>query len=226
MEKQSDDIEQVFVVSDTEDSSGNDRRPFASTSGSTLNGNYNVSPEDTKKFVNASATLFAVFVGGITTVILISVIFYKLFDISQKNIVMAALVGSLISVLVFILFHRGDAVDDSINNASESMAESRNNSKRNKKRKKFNSLAEYRNSDEGRISQVAQEARGATLVTQASQHQIQKDNDDIELAVEALVRLGLGKRKAIDWVSRGIKSGIAPSETQKLVRFALSRGSN
>ena len=100
--------------------------------------------------------------------------------------------------------------------------EMRRDRKRPQKKKKFNSLQEFQNSPEGAIHQVACDARG--IVGSGDAEQIQKDKDDIELAVEALVRLGLGKRKAIDWVSRAMKAGTKPSETQRLVKFALSRG--
>lgn len=52
----------------------------------------------------------------------------------------------------------------------------------------------------------------------------QKKNDDIELAVEALVRLGFGIRKAKEWIGRGVESGILESDTQGLIKFALKRG--
>jgi Holliday junction resolvasome RuvABC DNA-binding subunit len=75
--------------------------------------------------------------------------------------------------------------------------------------KKFNNLTEYKNSAEFKIDEAAKE---------------KQLSDDIELAVEALCRLGVGKRTANEWVDIGIKSGIQSSDTQSLVKFALRRG--
>lgn len=49
---------------------------------------------------------------------------------------------------------------------------------------------------------------------------------EIELAVEALVRLGFGAKKAKDWVIRGFSAGIETSDTQGLIKFALSSGAS
>jgi hypothetical protein len=63
-----------------------------------------------------------------------------------------------------------------------------------------------------------------TLEKGMSEEEKNKANDDIELAIEALVKLGFGKRKAIEWVNRGVEDRIEPSNTQGLVVFALTRG--
>lgn len=59
-----------------------------------------------------------------------------------------------------------------------------------------------------------------------SESERNKANDDIELAIEALVKLGFGKRKAVEWVNRGVEDRIEPSNTQGLVVFALTRGAS
>lgn len=79
----------------------------------------------------------------------------------------------------------------------------------NKKQKKFNSITEHNNSVQRKLVQVDKE---------------RERSDNIELAVEALVRLGFKYKKAMDWVSRGLDSGIEHSDTQKLVKYALGRG--
>ena len=63
-----------------------------------------------------------------------------------------------------------------------------------------------------------------TLEKDMSEEEKNKANDDVELAVEALVKIGLAKRKAIDWVNRGISEGVETSNIQGLVKYALSRG--
>lgn len=45
---------------------------------------------------------------------------------------------------------------------------------------------------------------------------------DKELAICALVKLGLGKKKAKELVDRGIASGLKASDTQVLIEFALA----
>lgn len=45
---------------------------------------------------------------------------------------------------------------------------------------------------------------------------------DKELAICALVKLGLGKKKAKELVDRGVASGLKASDTQVLIEFALA----
>jgi hypothetical protein len=65
-----------------------------------------------------------------------------------------------------------------------------------------------------------------TLEKDMSEEDKSKANDDVELVVNALVKLGLGKRKAIDWVNRGISQGIETSNIQGLIMYAISSGAS
>jgi hypothetical protein len=50
--------------------------------------------------------------------------------------------------------------------------------------------------------------------------------NNIELAVSALKKLGIGNTYARSWVSRGLSAGIKSSDTQALVKFGLSGGAS
>lgn len=75
--------------------------------------------------------------------------------------------------------------------------------------KKFDSYKDYENSAEYQIDEAVV---------------AQKMRDDIDLAIEALGRLGYGKRKAADWVNRAVSSGIDTGNTQGIIKFVLTKG--
>lgn len=122
----------------------------------------------------------------------------------------------IISTSIYIFINSGKKCINKINNQTKVLnnrslvlKHNRIANNPNKKRKKFNNIEEYKNSNQFKIDEA---------------HKEREKNDNIELAVEALLRLGFAKKKAVDWVGRGIASGIQHSDTQRLVKYALGRG--
>lgn len=109
-----------------------------------------------------------------------------------------------------------------------------------KKKKKFKNIDEHRGYLRAKgydidndprfqcFSTPAQRAEADRADAERNKPKIDKKKvaDEIELAIEALNRLGFGTNKAKDWVTRGISAGIETSDTQALIKFALSRGAS
>ena len=96
------------------------------------------------------------------------------------------------------------------------------------KKKKFKNLQEHRMYLKNMGHDVDNDPRFQNCVDkeQPAQTNNKKVADEIELAVDALIKLGFGFKKAKDWVMRGIADGISTSDTQSLIKYALSRGAS
>lgn len=97
-----------------------------------------------------------------------------------------------------------------------------------KKKKKFKNIQEHRMYLEEHGYDVDSDPRFQNTASQEPPVQINKKKvaDEVELAVDALIKLGFGFKKAQDWVMRGITDGILTSDTQGLIRYALSKGAS
>jgi hypothetical protein len=193
---------EVFVISD-DTSSENSQHIVEKT-------NYNFKEEESMGLVKLASISFLciIFVAG----------FVKSFDSTSSKInAFGFCAVTLISLFFYFFIKAGKGAEKRMNDKTFNMLvhsrqlknKSQGASLRKKKQKKFNNVEEYKNSIEFKIDEAAK---------------LKQASDDIELAVEALCRLGLGKRKASEWVTRGIDCGILSSDTQKLIKFALSRG--
>lgn len=97
-----------------------------------------------------------------------------------------------------------------------------------KKKKKFKNIQEHRMYLEEQGYDVDSDPRFQNGAGLPPPPQIVKKKlaDEVELAVDALVKLGFGVKKAQDWIMRGITDGIPTSDAQGLIRYALSRGAS
>lgn len=172
--------------------------------------NYNLKEEESMSLVKFASVAFicVVVVSG----------FAKSFESTSSKInAFGFSAVTLIALFFYFFIKAGKGAEKRMNDKTFNMLvysqqlknKNQSISSRKKKKKKFNNVDEYKNSIEFKIDEAAKKKQTA---------------DDIELAVEALCRLGLGKRKASEWVTRGIDCGILSSDTQKLIKFALSRG--
>lgn len=211
------DYEQVFVVSDTDDASGNEHKPFGGSRGgvSASSGHYEQS-EDTKKFLSN-----AVPVAIVAAVALFALLFFvtlvgsafKMKPEYMGTLVFLSIIGLILIALFSIKGQVGETAieDDSI------VAETPSRPIRRGKKKKFNSLQEYR---------ASQEYQRDKAELASKQTDEQKKNEerskDIDVAVKALVSLGFKIKRATHLVSLALDSGISHKETQMLVKYALS----
>lgn len=192
---------EVFVIAD-DISSENNQHIVEKT-------HYNLKEEESMSLVKFAFIAFicVIFVAG----------FAKSFDSTSSKInAFGFSAVTLIGLFFYFFIKAGKGAEKRMNDKTFNMLvysqqlKNKNQSiSSRKKKKKFNNVDEYKNSIEFKIDEAAKKKQTA---------------DDIELAVEALCRLGLGKRKASEWVTRGIDCGILSSDTQKLIKFALSRG--
>jgi hypothetical protein len=216
MEQQSDDIEQVFIVNDTDDSSGNDRKPFSSTGGRNLNGGYYVSEEDTKKFVKSSTSLMFIAVAIFAFVFFIGMFFAIEFKLKPETLGLFCML-SFILLMSIIVLAGSDEAPVSVNEPVPSVQANERISKN-----KYNTVEEFNNSPDGRLHRANIEAEKARQEIQAEAEKRKQDEEGISIAVQALVALGFKKKRAISLVTRGVSSGITAWETQSLVRYALA----
>ena len=223
--------EQVFTVSDADDASGDCWKPFKNGQNKTerhYDSNY-VSNYDSSRdggVLKAIMGFFAIGLSATLFIILISLFFGKI----TTSIVVATL---CVIALFFILFFRGFAPQNNSRNQNISLNVNKNKSKRIKKYnnvQEYKMSSEYKNSNEYKLEEMKRKQEEAKRIAEErlAQEELQKSarkqKDEIELAVEALVRLGFGSKRATEWVMRGIESGISSSETQKLIKYALNRG--
>lgn len=210
------DYEQVFVVNDTDDSSGNEHKPFRCSRDNSYNENYRVSPEDTKKFVSNATPLAVVAVVGFLAIFFFLLFIGIAFDLKPQHIGMMAFFSIMGLIIITLLSIQGDE-SESVVLENDVRAESHSRPSRRGKKKKFNNIQEYRASQEFLRDKAESEAKQTI-----DEKQAQKNREYTDLAIKALVSLGFKIKRATDLVSRGLDSGISPSETQSLVRYALS----
>lgn len=213
------DYEQVFVVNDTDDASGNEHKPFKPTSGSnddSHNNNYRISQEDTKKFLSNAIPITAFAFVGFLTIFFLLIFIGSAFDLSNQHIGMMAFFSIMGIIIVTLLSIQGDE-GESIAIENEVREERQLRNARRGKVRKFNSIQEYRASQEFLRDKARSEANQTT-----EDKKTQKDREDIEVAIKALISLGFRIKRATHLVSLALDSGISPSETQMLVRYALS----
>jgi hypothetical protein len=211
------DYEQVFVVSDTDDASGNEHKPFGGSRGtvSPSSGYYEHS-EDTKKFLSN-----AVPVAIVVAVVFVAISFFIIlvgnaFNMKPEHmgtLVFLSIIGLILIALFSIKGQVGETAieDDSV------MAEIPSLPIRRGKRKKFNNVQEYRASEEFRRHKAELASRQTD-----EQRKNQERIKDIDVAVKALVSLGFKIKRATHLVSLALDSGISHKETQMLVKYALS----
>jgi hypothetical protein len=208
------DYEQVFIINDTDDCSGDQHKPFSGSSRDSSSNNYNVSPEDTKKFLSNATPLAAVALVGFLTIFFLLSFIGIAFDLSPQHIGMMAFFSIMGLIVITLLSIQGDESDIVI---AEETIKAENRSRNRGKKKKFNNIQEYR------VSQEFQRDKAELASKQTSEEKnSQEDKDNIDIAIRALVSLGFKIKRATDLVSRALDSGISPKETQVLVRYALS----
>jgi hypothetical protein len=208
------DYEQVFIINDTDDCSSDQHKPFSGSSRDSSNNNYNVYPEDTKKFLSNATPLAAVALVGFLTIFFFLSFIGIAFDLSPQHIGMMAFFSIMGLIVITLLSIQGDESDIVI---AEETVKAENRSSNRGKKKKFNNIQEYR------VSQEFQRDKAELASKQTSEEKnSQEDKDNIDIAIRALVSLGFKIKRATDLVSRALDSGISPKETQVLVRYALS----
>lgn len=213
------DYEQVFVINDTDDTSGDEHKPFKANSGfrdDLYNNNYRVSQEDTKKFLSNAMPIAAVAFVGFLTVFFLLLFIGNAFDLSNQHIGMMAFFSIMGLIIITLLSIQGDE-SESIAIENEVREENRLRNARRGKVRKFNNIQEYKSSAE------YQRYKAELASQQTSEHKEQEErNKNIEVAIKALISLGFKIKRATHLVSLALDSGISHNETQMLVKYALS----
>lgn len=196
-EEEDNDPQEVFVAGDYADFN--------------IEGNCTI-PPDSDGFNAAFVFALLLFVPMALTAFFASFI-SRLLNISFGDIGVPLLIATALIVFLFLLFSSRTGGGVSTQNSKQNQPRIQNRkrqSRRSRSSKKFNNIEEYENSPE---------------FDEDEAEKTQAYNDDIELAVDALLRLKYGtKGKCKDWVERGIKSGILSNQTDRLVKYALTRG--
>ena len=209
------DYEQVFIISDTDDCSGDSHKPFSGSSRDSSSSNYNVSPEDTKKFLSNATPLAAVALVGFLTIFFLLLFIGIEFDLSTQHIGMMAFFSIMGLIVITLLSIQGDESDVII---AEETARAENLARPARRgKKKFNNIQEYRASQEFQRDKAELASKQTNEEKNSQEHR-----DNIDIAIKALVSLGFKIKRATDLVSRALDSGISHRETQMLVRYALS----
>ena len=212
------DYEQVFIINDTDDASGNEHKPFKPSSGSAESSynNYRISPEDTQKFLSNATPIAAVAIVGFLTIFFLLLFIGNAFELSNQHIGMMAFFSIMGLIIITLLSIQGDE-SESIAIENEVREERRIRHSRRGKAKKFNSVQEYR---------ASQQFLRDKAEADASKTDEQKNNEerskDIDVAVKTLISLGFKIKRATHLVSLALDSGISHKETQMLVKYALS----
>ena len=209
------DYEQVFIINDTDDCSGDKHKPFSGSNRDSSSINYDVSPEDTKKFLSNATPLAAVALVGFLTIFFLLLFIGIEFDLSPQHIGMMAFFSIMGLIVITLLSIQGDESDVII---AEETARAENLARPSRRvKKKFNNIQEYRASEEFRRDKAELESKQTK-----EEKNSKEDRDNIDIAVRALVSLKFKINRANDLVSRALDSGIPPEDTQMLIRYALT----
>ena len=136
------------------------------------------------------------------------------FELKNEHIGIMAFFSIMGLVIMTLLFAQGGDENAIQSNTYVSISRPQN---RRGKVKKFNSAEEYRASQ-----QFLRDKAEADAKKTEQQKLDAKRGEEIELSTKALVSLGFKIKRATDLVSRALDSGIKSSDTQGLVRYALS----
>lgn len=205
------DYEQVFIINDTDDCSGDQHKPFKSGNDSKRSDDYYKPKQSDINVAKSTFSGFAIFVSALFAVVLVATIIGSIFNLDITKLAIVMFFVPLLIVLL-MLGNRDDSAYIAERNAMSTTSQSRR-----VKKKKFNNLQEYRAS-----SDFQQDKAEIASKQTNEEKKSQQDRDDIDVAIKALVSLGFKIKRATDLVSRGLDSGIVPRETQMLVRYALS----
>ena len=176
--------------------------------------NYYVSKEDTEKFLSNAIPLAVVAVISFFAITIFLVFIANAFELKNEHIGIMAFFSIMGLVIMTLLFAQGGDENAIQSNTYVSISRPQN---RRGKVKKFNSAEEYRASQ-----QFLRDKAEADAKKTEQQKLDAKRGEEIELSTKALVSLGFKIKRATDLVSRALDSGIKSSDTQGLVRYALS----
>ena len=207
------DYEQVFIVNDTDES-------FSENKGGSRTEYFHAESSGdgdivSKSYVNNLTNLLG-FIAIISSIAIFSCVFFSsILNLKKYEVYQFCFIAVLCVILVFFLFSGCRDSDTNHTSIEREIVQTRR--KRGKPKKKFNTLQEYRASNQFRRDKAEADAKKTN-----EEKQSQRKSEDIELAVKALISLGFKIKRATDLVSRGLDSGIHHSDTQNLVRYALS----
>lgn len=210
------DYEQVFVINENDEpSSINVNITEREYDGFQGNGN---SAEDVSNYTSSAVTVLGIFVVISLFAISSAFLFSNFINLGKYETYQLGFVASLCLILVFLLFLGcRTTVQPEHSTAGCERTQVRRERLRPQKKKKFNSVQEYRASQ-----QFLRDKAEADANKTDEQKKNEERSKDIDVAVKTLISLGFKIKRATHLVSLALDSGISHKETQMLVKYALS----
>ena len=207
------DYEQVFVINDTDDCSGDQHKPFKSGNDGKRSDDYYKPKQSDINVAKSTFSGFAVFLAVLFAIVLIASIIGSVFNLDITKLAVFMFFFPLLIILIIL-----GSRDDSAYIAEKNAMATQNSNASRRKGKKFNTIQEHRAYERS----ISGEDRNQNSVNPEAQRLEKQKAENIELAVRALVSLKFKINRANDLVSRALDSGIPPEDTQMLIRYALT----
>ena len=207
------DYEQVFIINDTDDCSGDQHKPFKSGNDGKRSDDYYKPKQSDINVAKSTFSGVALFCIALFIVVILATTVSKVFNLDTTTVFVLLFFVPVLIVLIML----GNRDDSAYIAEKNNMANQTANFSR-RKGKKFNTIQEHQAYEKS----ISNGNENQNPVNPEAQRLEKQKAENIELAVRALVSLKFKINRANDLVSRALDSGIPPEDTQMLIRYALS----
>ena len=207
------DYEQVFIINDTDDCSGDQHKPFKGGNDGKQSNDYYKTKQSDISVAKSTFSGFAIFLAVLFAVVLIAIIIGSVLNLDVTKLAVFMFFFPLLIILIML----GNR-DDSAYIAEKNAMANQTSNVSPRKSKKFNTIQEHR-----AYERSASGGNGNQNPVNSESQRLEKQKaENIELAVRALVSLKFKINRANDLVSRALDSGIPHEDTQMLIKYALT----